>query len=64
MTHSIHKTTLQDELWNVSLFPTVQAASTPSPPRAPNPSGGRALQTPALLSVSEAVSPEPWQQAA
>jgi hypothetical protein len=64
MTHSIHKTTLKDELWNVSLFPTVKAAAGPTPPHAPNPSGGRALQAPALLSVSEAVSPEHWRQAA
>jgi len=64
MIHSIRKTMLKDELWNVSLFPTVKAASGPTPPRAPNPSGGRALETPALLSVSEAVSAEPWRQAA
>jgi hypothetical protein len=64
MTYSTRKAALKDELWNVSLLPTVKASSHITPPRSPEPSGGGALQAPALLSVSETVTPEPWPLAA
>lgn len=64
MTHLPRKPQLNDQLWNVSLLPTVKAASSPTPPHAPNPSGGRALEAPALLSLSELVTRDSWRQAA
>jgi hypothetical protein len=43
------------DLWNVSLLPTVAAVPSAGPPPGPGPgpATGRALQRPALLSVSE-----------
>ena len=43
------------DLWNVSLLPTVAAVPSMGPPLGPGPGPGegRALQRPALLSVSE-----------
>jgi hypothetical protein len=46
----------KDQLWNVSLLPTIRFAAQAEPPLGPGPAGGQALETPALLSVSE--SPE------
>jgi hypothetical protein len=41
------------DLWNVSLLPTVASVPSALNPNGPGPAEGRALQRPALLSVSE-----------
>jgi hypothetical protein len=53
MAYAIRQKTWQDELWNVSLLPTVKAVPPAEPPRGPGPAGGQALGAPALLSISE-----------
>ena len=40
------------ELWNVSLLPIVRSSGQ-APPQGPAPLGGKSLQAPALLSVTE-----------
>ncbi len=57
MAYAIRQKTWKDELWNVSLLPTVKAAPPAEPPLGPGPAGGQALDTPALLSVSTSASP-------
>jgi hypothetical protein len=47
------KNTWKDELWNVSLLPTVGVAQSSGPPPSPAPRGGASLGRPALLSVAE-----------
>lgn len=49
-----HKNAWKDELWNVSLLPTVNVAQDSGPPPSPAPRGGAALNRPALLSLAEA----------
>ena len=48
------------DLWNVSLLPTVASVPSAGPPSGPGPGPGpataRALQRPALLSVSEDIT--------
>lgn len=51
------------DLWNVSLLPAVAAAPSAGPPLGPGPADGRALQRPALLSVSEDTTAAPRQAA-
>jgi hypothetical protein len=53
MAQLTRKNPWKDELWNVSLLPTVKATPCAEPPPGPGPAGGRALQTPALLSLQE-----------
>ena len=57
MAHQIPQNPWKD-LWNVSLLPTVVAVgpSAPPPGNGPGPATARALQRPALLSVSESTS--------
>jgi hypothetical protein len=43
----------KDLLWNVSLLPTVRAATPIGPPSGPGPATVNALGAPALLSVCE-----------
>ena len=64
MAYSTRKTPWKDELWNVSLLPTVKSTPSGDPPHSPSPAGGSALPTPAVLSLSETVSPTPWREAA
>jgi hypothetical protein len=52
MAHQTPRNAWKD-LWNVSLLPIVAAAPPAGPPLGPGPADGRALQRPALLSVSE-----------
>lgn len=54
MAHQIPQNPWKD-LWNVSLLPTVATVPSAGPPPGPGPGQGpaRALQRPALLSVSE-----------
>jgi hypothetical protein len=54
MAYAIRQNPWKDELWNVSLLPAVKTAPPTQPPRGPGPAGGKSLETPALLSVSEA----------
>jgi hypothetical protein len=63
MAYVIRQTPWKDELWNVSLLPTVKATPT-DPPRGPRPAGGQALETPALLSVTEAAQAQALPRAA
>jgi hypothetical protein len=53
MAQLTHKKPWKDELWNVSLLPTVTAAADGQPPRGPGPAGGTALESPAVLSLRE-----------
>jgi len=62
MNRSNPKKSWQNDLWNVSLFPTADLTS--PPPRRPEPPTAGALANPPLLSVSETVVPESWLQAA
>ena len=52
MSYATRKDAWRNELWNVSLLPTVKVADVTEPPRGPGPAGGKALATPALLSTS------------
>lgn len=54
MAHQTPQSAWKD-LWNVSLLPTVASVPSAGPPTGPGPgpATGRALQRPALLSVSE-----------
>lgn len=47
------KNTWKDELWNISLLPTVSVGQGSGPPPGPAPRGGASLNLPALLSVAE-----------
>jgi hypothetical protein len=51
MAHATAQNPCKDLLWNVSLLPTVRAATPVGPPPGPGPVS--ALGAPALLSVSE-----------
>ena len=53
MAYANRKNAWTDELWNVSLLPTVKVAESCQPPLGPGPGGGKALEQPALLSVRE-----------
>lgn len=53
MAHQTAQNPWKQELWNVSLLPTVRVAATVGPPPGPGPSTVSALGAPALLSVSE-----------
>jgi len=65
MTYLNRKNAVEIELWNVSLLPTVRTVATPvPPPRGPAPVGGTALQSAALLSISEAAPAELLAEAA
>lgn len=48
------KNSLKDQLWNVSLLPTVKVESSSGPPPGPAPRGGSSLNRPAVLSLTEA----------
>lgn len=61
MTPLKSKKSWQDELWNVSLFPSAEPAT---PPRRPEPPAAGALTNPPVLSIWETAAPEPWLQAA
>ena len=52
MAHATAQNPCKDLLWNVSLLPTVRAATPVGPPPGPGPCTVSALGTPALLSVS------------
>ena len=52
MSYSLPNSLRKQPLWNVSFLPTVEVASA-SPERGPEPPPGRALDAPALLSISE-----------
>lgn len=47
----------KDQLWNLSLLPTVQVGSGSGPSPDPAPRGGTALTQPALLTESGAAVP-------
>jgi hypothetical protein len=64
MAYANRKNAWKNELWNVSLLPTVKVSQGAEPPLGPGPAGGRALEAPALLSVSEAANLEPMAEAA
>ena len=57
------KNTLKDELWNISLLPTVSVSLGSGPPPGPAPRGGASLSLPALLSVADAPVPRLAQAA-
>ena len=56
MSYASRKDAWKNELWNVSLLPTVKVAAAAEPPQGPGPAGGKALATPALLSTSYATA--------
>jgi hypothetical protein len=58
MSYRNPKDAWKNELWNVSLLPTVKV-SQGIEPQGPGPAGGNALSTPALLSTREAAPVEP-----
>lgn len=62
MAYTIRQKPWKDELWNVSLLPTVKAPT--DSPRGPGPAGGQALGRPALLTVIEAAPPQTLPRAA
>jgi hypothetical protein len=47
------KSPLKDQLWNVSLLPTVKVEPSAGPPSGPAPRGGSALNSPAVLSFAD-----------
>jgi len=51
------KNTWKDQLWNVSLLPTVQVDGGSGPPPGPAPRGGSALNRPALLTEIDPTAP-------
>jgi hypothetical protein len=53
MAHATAQNPRKDQLWNVSLLPTVRAVAPLGPPPGPGPRTVSALGAPALLSVSE-----------
>ena len=64
MAHATAKNPWNDQLWNVSLLPTVSATVTLGPPPGPGPATVSALGAPALLSVSEDAPPRELAEAA
>jgi hypothetical protein len=64
MAYANRKNSWKDELWNVSLLPTVQVAQGSDPPLGPSPGGGQALEQPALLSLREDTTLTPLAEAA
>jgi hypothetical protein len=64
MAYANRKNAWKDELWNVSLLPTVQVAQDNDPPRGPCPGGGKALEQPAVLSLREDTTLTPLAEAA
>jgi hypothetical protein len=50
------KNSIKDQLWNVSLLPTVKVEPSAGPPPGPAPRGGTALSRPAVLSLADATS--------